>query len=1229
MRIFRQGRPNARGRSRLALSGAALAVLASTLITANAASTRTIRVGGYTFLEPTPEPLCAAAPLSMGGPAAYSAMECGFVDFIIDGGGPTTEGAAPALDPAPQLEVRFTDQTGKLIHTQDTDGASFTVDPLLWEAGWAPGTITFEIASKIPTDIITGQPRYQISVNQLGTRTILEKPSFEVAAGGRAAEPLVVTGVTWMKDTKAAGPAGPTDPVPLNQDLVPGEVTVELFRKDGTKVTKTASASMTGLFEVTFSPEEIGNLTAGAEDNFETPIRIRTTGTYVHPVSGEWATGSSDTEREAVALFTSKPDRAQVRAQFISERGWVAPGEEYIHEIEYRNVSGAAATGAKIVETLPSNAVFVSSIPKPDSVSGNTFTWNIGSIADGLEWPSGAKAGNRILITARAETFKENPQVVHRDLSATAVLSQAGKSALSSTTHGPRVSTLDTARYGDRPFPVVLVDYLDFKHSPAATGWTFHNRISNKHNPASLYTHYQNMSYGQLYPDGRLAALNAETTAFTEDTFKWSNPYLSGNSCTGITTVPPDVVGQGPTTTFTPPTERIVDGWYQLPGQRAYYGQDGEVSAVVPAVVGVGVIGDIDSGCGPTGKMAYDAASIADPDLDYNEFDSDRNCLVDFFEIAFQGRGGNGDSLINGGYDNVWPHSGNLTDSFIDPATGVSGYESNDQCRDRLERPLWFTDDSRQEQTTKDMGDDLKAYSRVGPYNVNPENGTTSVFAHEYGHSLGLPDLYSGGGRTTIDYWDLMATDGFQYMSVFSRQDLGWVVPKRTTANMKGTLQESKVDTHRIEALDANGEPYVLSGPDVHNGDAFYVELPHRTLFSKVPSGTHAFYSTAGNSFGCPGKTLDINLDNTRSAPEGTNLTLSFKSWYEIEWDFDYGFVLLSTDHGKTWTSVASSAGRTTPAVYNPNQSACQDKYGNGITGSSTSGEFPSNLADRQQGILTPPEFIDDSYDISACAGTGCVVRLAYATDVGLAMKGWVLDDLKVAGSDGKTYFSDDMEQPRLGYNIGGFLRFATGPSTFDHGYYIELRDRVGNDYDSAGQGDRHPLTWIPGISIWYTDEAHGYGNAGVSDPPAQTVVDPRSQSTELNPELDDASFFPLPGLNRFDDTSWADNYVDETEAPWGFKFDCVGVDVQSITGLGKLGSAKATLGLSSSPSKCLKVLSAAQANPKPVAGKPKPAPAGKPLPATGVGDAPIWIVGVAFAGALALRRWTRATRTG
>lgn len=46
---------------------------------------------------------------------------------------------------------------------------------------------------------------------------------------------------------------------------------------------------------------------------------------------------------------------------------------------------------------------------------------------------------------------------------------------------------------------------------------------------------------------------------------------------------------------------------------------------------------------------------------------------------------------------------------------------------------------------------------KIQNYIVQPENSGVGVFAHEYGHDLGLPDLYdtSNAGDSDVDFWDL------------------------------------------------------------------------------------------------------------------------------------------------------------------------------------------------------------------------------------------------------------------------------------------------------------------------------------------------------------------------------------------------------------------------------------------------------------------------------------------
>ena len=50
----------------------------------------------------------------------------------------------------------------------------------------------------------------------------------------------------------------------------------------------------------------------------------------------------------------------------------------------------------------------------------------------------------------------------------------------------------------------------------------------------------------------------------------------------------------------------------------------------------------------------------------------------------------------------------------------------------------------------------------VNDYTIQPENGGLSVFAHEFAHDLGLPDLYdtsgnTGGAENSVGFWSLMS----------------------------------------------------------------------------------------------------------------------------------------------------------------------------------------------------------------------------------------------------------------------------------------------------------------------------------------------------------------------------------------------------------------------------------------------------------------------------------------
>ena len=117
---------------------------------------------------------------------------------------------------------------------------------------------------------------------------------------------------------------------------------------------------------------------------------------------------------------------------------------------------------------------------------------------------------------------------------------------------------------------------------------------------------------------------------------------------------------------------------------------------MVGSLTGVGALQQIDSGCGQTGKLVADAVAVSDPDIDFSDFDTDKDGVVDFFMVVYAGCGGNGASQLGAcsdassdllPYDNIWPHSSSLEGSIVDPVSGLTGFTTDDQLKDLTGKP--------------------------------------------------------------------------------------------------------------------------------------------------------------------------------------------------------------------------------------------------------------------------------------------------------------------------------------------------------------------------------------------------------------------------------------------------------------------------------------------------------------------------------------------------------------
>ncbi|WP_395657586.1 choice-of-anchor J domain-containing protein [Nocardioides sp.] len=134
-------------------------------------------------------------------------------------------------------------------------------------------------------------------------------------------------------------------------------------------------------------------------------------------------------------------------------------------------------------------------------------------------------------------------------------------------------------------------------------------------------------------------------------------------------------------------------------------------------------------------------------------------------------------------------------------------------------------------------------------------------------------------------------------------------------------------------------------------------------------TGAAALYS------GC-GENLDRSLVRQVTVPAGGG-TLSFEALWDTEEQWDYGFVQVSTDGGKTWTSLSTE---DTTSEHDP-----------GAVGNIVS-ELPGFTGDSG-------EWKTETADLSAYAGKKIMLGFRYITDSGVNEGGFWVRGIDVAGT--------------------------------------------------------------------------------------------------------------------------------------------------------------------------------------------------------------------------------------
>ena len=269
-----------------------------------------------------------------------------------------------------------------------------------------------------------------------------------------------------------------------------------------------------------------------------------------------------------------------------------------------------------------------------------------------------------------------------------------------------------------------------------------------------------------------------------------------------------------------------VVGWYRMPEDNVYYAcTEGEY------------------GFGPyphnAQKLVEDAVLAADADVDFSQYDGNGDGLVDALFVVHAGPG----AEETGNSCHIWSHR-SATYEYV----AVDGVNVHDYSMEP---------ETRSGGNLVDMG----------------------VFSHEFGHVLGLPDLYDYDYSSEgVGDWSMMAggswnNDGHTpaHFDAWSKYRLGFVSPSSLSSNLSDVeipQAETSPVSYRLWTSGAGGSQY------------FLVENRQKTRFDRYLPGEglliwHVDESAGSNSEEwCPG---DPATPHYRVALEQAD------GWYGLE----------------------------------------------------------------------------------------------------------------------------------------------------------------------------------------------------------------------------------------------------------------------------------------------------------------------------------------------------------
>jgi len=300
-------------------------------------------------------------------------------------------------------------------------------------------------------------------------------------------------------------------------------------------------------------------------------------------------------------------------------------------------------------------------------------------------------------------------------------------------------------------------------------------------------------------------------------------------------------------------------------------------------------------------------------------------------------------------------------------------------------------------------------------------------------NALGAIARQPGDGEAGVDQFLQSIGQPLRFRDVFA----DWIaanVLNRQAGPYANPGNPVRVDIKRELAVGASADGqarqfgtdyYALTGLASGQYTVRFQGRPQSPVLPTQPPAGVMLWANAGDS-------IDTTLTRAVDLTNAADPVLTFKTWYDIEPWYDWGYVAVSADGGATWQPLAGD--RTT--ADDPVRAA----YGPGYTGKSGGGP--------------DPVWIDERVSLAPFAGKKILLRFEYVTDGGTYNPGWAIANVAI---DAIAFRDPALNDP--GWTSAGWVRIDRDlPQT----YIVRLiEEKAGGDVavldvplDAQARGD-------------------------------------------------------------------------------------------------------------------------------------------------------------------------------